>query len=101
MEEASIIDSQQTKAVSESLISPPPPALALEGKADQQQEDVVEQLRRELEKERQSKMALENMIIASSLSMIEKIEVLEKKHEAQIDMLRYVLLFIFYLNQTQ
>lgn len=48
----------------------------------------VEQLRSELEKERQSKSALENMIIVSSLNMIGKIEVLEKKHEAQIEQLR-------------
>lgn len=45
-------------------------------------------LKRELEKERQSKMALENMIIVSSLNMIGKIEVLEKKHESQIEHLR-------------
>ena len=48
----------------------------------------LELLRRELEKERQSKMALENMIIVSSLNMIGKIEVLEKKHESQVEQLR-------------
>lgn len=48
----------------------------------------IELLRRELEKERQSKMALENMIIVSSLNMIGKIEVLEKKHESQVEQLR-------------
>jgi hypothetical protein len=48
----------------------------------------LELLRRELEKERQSKMALENMIIVSSLNMIGKIEVLEKKHESQVEDLR-------------
>lgn len=33
-------------------------------------------------------MALENMIIVSSLNMIGKIEVLEKKHESQVEQLR-------------
>jgi hypothetical protein len=59
----------------------------------------VERLQMELEKERQSKSALENMIIVSSLNMIGKIEGLEKKHEAQIELLREQLQQ--YMNKEQ